>query len=308
MQIYNNYSTLQVDCTTFTVIAKKVIFANVMKRIALASVFLIAAVSCFAIGVGEIRFDDIDRDTTAINRWLEEGSKIPGRNMAKTAMLLEGITYKAATLEEMPEMLTINTSAFDCTTFAETVLALEITLRERRTSWRDFAHNLRALRYRGGRVDGYSSRLHYVSDWIIDNTHRGLVEEVTSRVGEPLFVVKTLDFMTRNAKLYPALADSTEYAAMKAREDGYRRHRYPYISKRSIAKAKIKEGDLLMLTTSKSGLDVTHMGIACFKNGVLHLIHASSKGGKVIADTMPLEEYFRKNPSLTGVRVVRLSE
>ena len=44
---------------------------------------------------------------------------------------------------------------------------------ENRKSWRDFIYNLKRMRYRSGEINGYPSRLHYVSDWIVDNRFRG---------------------------------------------------------------------------------------------------------------------------------------
>ena len=42
----------------------------------------------------------------------------------------------------------------------------------------DYCHVLQMLRYRQGQLTDYTSRLHYFSDWIIDNTAMGFVREV----------------------------------------------------------------------------------------------------------------------------------
>ena len=39
------------------------------------------------------------------------------------------------------------------------------------------------IRYRGGRLAGYPSRLHYFTDWLLDNERRGLIEIITADLG-----------------------------------------------------------------------------------------------------------------------------
>lgn len=181
---------------------------------------------------------------------------------------------------------------------------------ERRNSWQDFIYNLEQLRYRQGRLDGYASRLHYISDWIVDNTHRGNLREVTDRMPGVKYQVKTLDYMSRHRDAYPALADDSAFDKIKNCEVGYRSHRFPYLRSSSLMGKKaptwIKEGDVIAFTTKTEGLDVTHIGIVTIKNGEIHLLHASSKNGKVLSDPMPLAEYLRKNNNITGARFIRI--
>ena len=59
---------------------------------------------------------------------------------------------------------------------------------------------------------------------------------------------------------------------------------------------KIKDGDVLALVTNIKGLDIVHVGFAFWKEGKLHLLHASSSAKKVIED--PKTQYeSSKNPS-----------
>lgn len=263
-----------------------------------------------AITAAEIRFHDITADTTKINNILEEcgsmGNVATGTLVDNIAMKLLDTSYKGGTLEGDPEMLTIDMTEMDCTTFAETVLALAITAQEKRSSWRDFAHHLQELRYRDGSVNGYASRLHYISDWIVENSHKGLIEEVTGLSELASREIRTLDFMTQNRAKYAALADDSNYEALKNVELGYRSHCFPYIKSRHITKFPLKNGDLVFFTTSTKGLDVSHVGLIHLENGTPHLLHASSKDGKVVLDKAPLATYMKRHPSHTGVRVVRL--
>lgn len=259
------------------------------------------------------RFHNETADTARLTEILIEmetfANDIPGTLVTKAARKFIGIPYQSGTLEIEPEMITVNLDALDCTTLVENAIALAMTVASRRSSWHDFIYNLERLRYRNATVDGYPSRLHYVSDWIVDNTHRGTFREVTDRITSNAdYVVKTLDFMSSNRDKYPALKSNDDNLnRIKNTEIGYRSHRFPYIKPQNISKADIREGDIIAITTSIKNLDVSHMGIATIIDGIPHLIHASSKAGKVIIDTLPLQEYVRRNRSATGIRVLRLN-
>lgn len=262
-----------------------------------------------AVAPMDIRFHNETSDTTTITRILVEEAASglsDGKLMVALAEKFEGKPYVASTLEGAPETLTVNVDEFDCTTFVETVAAMAMTLGEHRTSWIDFAHNLEQLRYRGGRTDGYASRLHYISDWVVDNVHRGNLQEVTDRIANSAYAVKTIDFMSSNADKYPALSDAETLAAVKNTEIGFRMHRFPYIKSGNVAATPLQDGDIVAITTSIKNLDVTHMGIVKIINGKAHLIHASSKAGKVIQDPLPLADYLRRDRGATGIRVIRV--
>ena len=263
-----------------------------------------------AVMPAEVRFHNEAVDTTKItNTLIELDSRqldSPEALVAAAGECFLGTPYVAGTLEGNPEQLTVNTEELDCTTFVETALALALTVENHRTSWRDYINTLEQLRYRNGRVNGYPSRLHYISDWIVDNTHRGNLIEVTERIGRADSKIKTLDYMSSHRDAYPALADSANYAGVKNVEIGYRSHKYPYIKSTNIGSAQLKDGDVVALTTNAQGLDVTHLGIIKLVNGVPHLMHASSKQKKVIIDDLPLADYLRRNRT-QGIRVIRLA-
>ncbi|MDE6556963.1 MAG: DUF1460 domain-containing protein, partial [Duncaniella sp.] len=123
--------------------------------------------------------------------------------------------------------------------------------------------------------------------------------------------VKSIDFMTRNRDKYPALADSAEFANMKNVESAFRNHRYNFLRVQTLsgkdARRFLKEGDILFFTTKTPNLDVNHEGIVVMQSDGPHLLHASSKGGKVMIDPLTLGEYLKKNPSITGARVIRIA-
>lgn len=262
----------------------------------------------------EVRWHNEATDTTTITRILVKATDLCASNPNQLVEFIGrefiGTPYKAGTLEGSPEALTVNLEEMDCTTFVETVVALALTVENHRCSWIDFLDMLETIRYRNGYADGYASRLHYISDWVITNTHRGYIKDVTDRIPQSDVQIKTLDFMSRNRSKYPALSDSATFEGIKNMEVGYRSHRFPYIKSARLSSKPIinalKGGDIVALTTKTNGLDVSHVGILVIEKDSPHLLHASSKEGKVVIDKLPLTEYMRKAHQLIGIRVLRL--
>lgn len=262
----------------------------------------------------QIRWHNESTDTTKITKLLIQATDFSASNpnelMEFIGRQFVGTPYKSGTLDVEPEMLTINLDEFDCTTFVETVTALALTIEDRKNSWQDFANNLESLRYRQGEANGYASRLHYLSDWIVTNTHRGYIKEVTDRIPQSDSQIKTLDYMSHNRASYPALKDSATFEGIKNMEVGYRSHRFPYIKSARLTSKPVtnalKGGDIVALTTKTGGLDVSHVGLIVIEKDGPHLLHASSREGNVVVDKLPFAEYMRKSPNLTGIRVIRL--
>ena len=267
-----------------------------------------------AMPLAEVRFHNEKSDTLRLNELLSKGPDNRASSNATIATLgreFIGTPYVASTLEDTEERLTVNLDELDCTTYVETVMALALTLEEGRTSWRDFLYNLERLRYRNGTVDGYGSRLHYVSDWVVDNVHRGTFREVTNQIPQHDYQVKTLDYMSSHRDSYPQLADSVQFERIKSMEIGYRSHRYPYIKKERLnnkpVKEALREGDIIAITTRTPGLDVSHFGIVVIEKGVPYLMHASSAAKEVVIDKQPLFDMLRRSKTATGIRVFRLN-
>lgn len=153
------------------------------------------------------RWHNEHNDTTTITKILIKASDLHASNPNELVEFIGrqflGTPYKNGTLEGTPERLTINLDEMDCTTFVETVVALALTVKEEKISWQDFTQFLKSLRYRNGEPNGYSSRLHYTSDWIVTNTHRGYIKEVSDRIPQSDFQIKTLDYMSRHRSAYP---------------------------------------------------------------------------------------------------------
>jgi Protein of unknown function (DUF1460) len=213
------------------------------------------------------------------------------------------------------ERLVVNVDAFDCTTYLETVLALSLAYHDQpnKTSSAQleqaFRTYLTKLRYRNGKIDGYASRLHYFSDWIRDNERKGLLTDVTGEMSGNMLVTKSISYMTSALYKYPHLSDPATLKQMQLAEASLNQQSFAFIPKKNIhlAESQLREGDIIMLTAARPGLDMKHVGIAVRQpNGRIHLMHASSDQGEVVITPYPLSDYVLWHKRLSGIRVARL--
>lgn len=233
----------------------------------------------------------------------------PGELMVKVAESFFGTPYKGGTLESRPERLIVNLRETDCILLVETCTAMTVLLRESDGTvppFSRFCGMLRSMRYRNGTVDGYASRLHYTSEWMLQNQRAGILQEITGEYGEPLS--QKFSFMSSHRDLYPAMKDDPEALERirKAELALDTATAYFQIPAAEIPSKEqyIRDGDIVCFVSATRGLDLTHVGIACHgRDGKLHFIHASMKEGKVVLESRTLAEYCR-----TGIRVARLTE
>ena len=230
------------------------------------------------------------------------------------ARQLMGRPYVAHTLEvNNGEQLVVNTRQLDCTTLVENVVALALCMQRQRYTFSDFKKALTEIRYRQGTMNGYTSRLHYFSDWIDDNAGRGLVTEVQQPT-PPFTAIQTLNinYMSSHPQQYKALKSHGERVAIiKHQEGALNGRKYRYIPKADVKDTKamhqaIHDGDIIAITCSKPGLDIAHLGFAVWRSDGLHLLNASQLHKQVIEEPMTLERYLQKHPTHTGIRVIRL--
>jgi hypothetical protein len=215
--------------------------------------------------------------------------------------------YKEGTLENSgKENLIVNVSAFDCTTLVETVLALAQCVAAGNISKHEFRKNLKSIRYRQGKMNDYSSRLHYFTDWLRDNEKKGILTDVSSSLGgKPQH--KIINFMTVHRELYPALQNKAQLARMASIEKILSRKIFYVIEKDKVTtqRSKIYNGDIIVFTTNQEGLDVAHVGFAFWQGKSLRLLHASSKEGAVVISKKNLVAYLKSNKKFTGIIVAR---
>ena len=222
-----------------------------------------------------------------------------------------GTPYKGGTLDTGEnETLIVCTDSLDCTTYVETVLALYLSSFKDNPGYDDFSESLRYIRYRGGVIDGYASRLHYFSEWVYDNEKKGILREVTKKSEHDVRIF-SLNYMTRHSNLYRQLKDNDSLVSEISNvEKSWIDYKMPYIPKNVLNSSKsdlpVEDGDIIALTTNISGLDVLHLGFALWIDGRLHLLHASSLHGKVIIDISTIFDYLKNRNKHTGIRVLRV--
>ncbi len=231
-----------------------------------------------------------------------------GDLMIKIAELFMGTPYVAHTLETgVDEKLVINLRELDCTTLAENVLALARTIKSGNRDFEGFVTEMERIRYRRGHRDGYLSRLHYFSDWIFDNNEKGIVKEVAGEIAQVMYPNR-VDFMSKHPDSYQVLKTNPGLIELlKVHESAISDRTVWYIPKESIQEIEnqLRDGDIVALTTSIAGLDVTHVGLVAWKDGRTRLIHASSKEMKVVLTNETLVEYLKNSKSTTGIMVAR---
>ena len=225
-----------------------------------------------------------------------------------------GRPYVPHTLEvNDPEQLVVNTRQLDCTTLVETVTALTLCARRGQHTWTDYLNMLRTLRYRQGKIDDYTSRLHYFTDWIDDNSAMKFVSEI-QQPRPPFTAVQrvAVDYMSQHPQSYRALKEHPKFVSVISQQEKALTGRsYRYSPKRAVRNTRllrqtIHDGDIIAITCNKKGLDIAHLGFAVWRKDGLHLLNASQLHKKVVEEPMTLYAYLQKHPSHMGIRVIRI--
>jgi len=220
-----------------------------------------------------------------------------------------GIDYVAHSIEkDGEEQLVVYLTGLDCTTFLENCLNFGRLIKQNKVSFEDYKEELTKIRYRDGVIDRYPSRLHYFSDWIYNNTQKGIVKDVTKEIGgEPIKF--NVYFMSKNPDKYKHLKENPEFIPIiEKQEKEINSRKYYYIPKNKVEKyeSKIQNGDLIAITTNIGGLDIGHVGIAVkMDDGRIHFMHAPLVGAKVEISENPLPGYLAKVKKHTGIIVLR---
>lgn len=220
-----------------------------------------------------------------------------------------GTPYVGKTLEIEGEPLVINLTGLDCTTFLENAVVLSRLSHQGRLNQQAFYEELQNLRYRSGNRNGYLSRLHYFSDWIVENEQKGLITQVSEELGGSPWQ-REINFMTEHADLYEYLDGEDMVSDLSEVEERLSSTGFHYLPKEELADLEggIQDGDLIAITTSVNGLDIAHVGFAIRVEGRIHLFHASSSLKKVMISDEPLADYLAGNRTQTGIMVCRLVE
>ena len=230
----------------------------------------------------------------------------PGKMMVRAANALLGQPYVAGTLDELPnEKLCVFLTRTDCILFVETCLGLVQTARRNTVSFEYFVSELQCSRYRNGVYSRYEDRLHYTTEWARQGVARGVLEDMTEALGGVRYD-HPVHYMSMHPDAYPRM---TDVEAVKAVEDSINAVPSTYIPKNRLKKALkgIRNGDIILFTTTVDGLDVSHCAIAKVDAGKpVRFIHASTGAKKVIVEPRTLEEYVTGRKAVTGIQVFRV--
>lgn len=222
-----------------------------------------------------------------------------------------GYPYESGTLEVNGENeeIVVNLTEFDCVTFMETSVALARIIKKEKLTLDDFVKELTLIRYRNGKISDYTSRLHYTSDWITDNSKKGIIMDVSQSFGgKPISF--NVYYMSENSEQYPVLRKVPKMIGeIEVYEEHIRKRTYYYIPNDNIYQIqnKLQNGDIFAIVTNKPGLDYSHVGLITVENGSVSLLHASSKNKKVVLESNILK-YFSENPNNLGVSILRPQE
>lgn len=261
-----------------------------------------------------------------------------GDRIQQVAQQFIGDPYRAYLLDQSPtEQPFISLSEFDCVLFLETVLALTSVLSSAQpvdmsptaypsTAVRPLDHGqdhaqvesiennlfqeIQRYRYHDGKLESYCNRLHYFSDWVLDNQRRGLVKDVGI-----IPLKRSLNFMTEHWQKYPKIVNNqslknciqtAESTISQKLQDG--QLNYIPIDRLRQQEPNLRSGDLIGLVTDIKGLDVTHSGFL-YRQGLpgskspVGLLHASVRSGIKISPN--LERYVRGVEGAIGIIVAR---
>ena len=247
----------------------------------------------------------------------EDWKSLPiGQRTAAVGQTLVGTRYKHFTLEidNRVEAPSVNFQGMDCWTFFEISLAFARMLNESEEDWtpQQLLRYIEIDRYRGGECTGdYLSRLHYLEDWLADNTRRGLLDDLTPKLGG-VSVPHSAQEMSIGWRHYRYLAANRSLLGPLGRMEADVSSRPLYqIPKNRVAKieGKLRNGDIIgIVSRDRRGLySTSHVGLALrTDDGVLHFMHASapSNSGRVIVDTR-LSKYLARYRTHSGIMVAR---
>ena len=315
---------------TAAIMSNPVSRRELLRALGIGAASLAVPSSAFATLSGEtmrtlLHRSDDDTDRTRLRDWTAmlrsqtrlQGPMTTGTRAIRIGELAVGTPYEAFTLETYlkaggsplsTEPIALSLTRFDCVTLVESCIAIaRIAATDVAPTWPRFSREVERMRYRGGRRLGYSSRLHYFSEWIRDGHERGLVRDLGEELGG-VVDPRPLRFMTEHRASYPALANDTVFrqiGAMERRLDSHRRRMVPADQIERV-QDRIDSGDVLAFATSISGLDVSHSAFAYRdSNGTLRVLHAPLSGGSVEITRSTLPEYVSKIRRATGILVAR---
>lgn len=252
-----------------------------------------------------------DQQTRLTSWYTTVGARRPnetiGELAVRAALVQIGKPYFDPPPSAEPEILRVELGSFQCVSLVESSLSVARCIFVGTPDGPCFLREIEEWRYRNGVLDGGGSRMHYFSEWILDNARRGRLRDITTEVGGkestyPFF------YMSTHAALYPFLSAPEELGAIKALEARLSALPVSIIDRNAVAHAqrKLSTGDVIAVIGNKPGLLVSHTGfILRDSDGVTHLLHASSHNKRVMVTRGDIANYIVRWPERLGLMVTR---
>jgi Protein of unknown function (DUF1460) len=236
-----------------------------------------------------------------------------GERIIAVAKSFLGTHYVNYTLEidDHIEAPSVDMDGLDCWTFFEISVGFARMLEMKSGNYTpsDLLAMIELDRYRGGRCDGsYTSRLHFLEDWIYDNERRGLVKNLSVALGgvpmrgryltEMSHHWRESRYMRHNVALVPQIAAIEQRIASRT---------IYHIPREEVSQieSKIRTGDVICITGRGPEGFTEHVGLAYRDGvGVVHFMHASKDARRVVID-VPIHQYVYRYHRFAGIMVVR---
>jgi Protein of unknown function (DUF1460) len=227
---------------------------------------------------GQDVFDRIVGKASADN-W----NRLPiGELIGKIAMELKDTPYVGFTLEASKdaEFCVVNLKGLDCVTFFEDSLCMARMIKKGKSSPADLIAEVQTTRYRGGKMGDFTTRLHYTTDWFVDNEAKGVIKILTPELPGAEPFTQKVGIMSQHPENYRQLAAHPEWVAeIRQMEDRINARSFKYLpmAKLEAAEPLLQTGDIIGVATTQKGIDIAHTGL-CIKDeqGVVHFMDASS--------------------------------
>jgi hypothetical protein len=242
-------------------------------------------------------------------RWV----KLPiGELIGKIALELKGTPYVGFTLEvsKDSEACVVNLKGLDCVTFFEDSLCMARMLKRGKSSPKDLMAEIRTTRYRGGKMGDFTTRLHYTTDWFVDNEQKGVVKILTPELPGAEPFTQKVGIMSEHPKNYRQLAAHPELVpkirAIEEKING-RSMKYLPMDKLAADEHLLQTGDIVGITTTERGIDVAHTGL-CIKDEerLVHFMDASSMRTEMrVTLESEISKSLNWSRELTGVMFAR---
>jgi hypothetical protein len=236
-----------------------------------------------------------------------------GERIIAVAKNFLGTRYVNYTLEidDHIEAPSANMDGLDCWTFFEISIgfARMLELKSGNYTPSDLLAMIELDRYRGGHCNGsYTSRLHFLEDWMYDNERRGLVKNLTVSLGGVPMRGRYLNEMSHHWResryLRHNVALVPQIAAIEQRVASRTTYHIPREQVSQI-ESKIRSGDVICITGRGPEGFTEHVGLAYRDGvGVVHFLHASKDERRVVID-VPIHQYVYRYRKFAGIMVVR---